>query len=43
LRTLCGSFLSTGLYLAYKGKTLSEQEARLWEHVIAEDFAELSA
>jgi tetratricopeptide (TPR) repeat protein len=28
------------LYLAHKGKPLSEQEARLWEHVIAEDFAE---
>jgi hypothetical protein len=29
------------LYLAYKGKPLSEQDARLWERVIAEDFAEL--
>src|SRR5262249_10302843 len=28
------------LYLAYKGKLMSEQDARLWERVIAEDFAE---
>jgi hypothetical protein len=28
------------LYLAYKGKPMSEQEATLWERVIAEDFAE---
>jgi len=28
------------LYLAHKGKPLSEQDARLWEHVVAEDFAE---
>jgi len=31
---------SKALYLAYKGKPMSEQDARLWEHVIAEDFAE---
>ena len=31
---------SKALYLAYKGKPLSEQDARLWERVIAEDFAE---
>jgi TPR repeat protein len=29
------------LYLAYKGKPVSERDGRLWEHVIAEDFAEL--
>src|SRR5262249_13342655 len=28
------------LYLAYKGKTMSGKDERLWEHVIAEDFAE---
>jgi uncharacterized protein len=28
------------LYLAYKGKPMSEQDARLWERVIAKDFAE---
>jgi TPR repeat protein len=28
------------LYLAYKGKPMSQQDARLWERVIAEDFAE---
>jgi TPR repeat protein len=28
------------LYVAYKGKPMSEQDARLWERVIAEDFAE---
>ena len=28
------------LYLAYKGKPMSEQDARLWEHVIVKDFAE---
>jgi hypothetical protein len=27
------------LYLAYKGKPMSQQDARLWERVIAEDFA----
>jgi hypothetical protein len=27
------------LYLAYKGKPMSEQEGTLWERVIAEDFA----
>ena len=32
---------SKALYLGYKGKPLSEQDARLWEHAIAEDFAEL--
>jgi TPR repeat protein len=32
---------SKALYLAYKGKPLSKQDARLWERVIAEDFAEL--
>jgi TPR repeat protein len=31
---------SKALYLAYKGKPLSEQDARLWERVIGEDFAE---
>ena len=31
---------STALYLAYKGKPMSEQDSRLWERVIAEDFAE---
>jgi len=31
---------SKALYLAHKGKPVSEQDARLWEHVIAEDFAE---
>src|SRR5262245_4764130 len=29
------------LYLAHKGKPLSEQDATLWEHAIAEGFAEL--
>ena len=29
------------LYLAYKGKPVSEQDDRLWERVIVEDFAEL--
>jgi hypothetical protein len=28
------------LYLAHKGKPMSEQDARLWERVIVEDFAE---
>ena len=28
------------LYLAYKGKPMSQQDARLWERVIVEDFAE---
>jgi uncharacterized protein len=32
---------SKALYLAYKGKPLSKQDAKLWERVIAEDFAEL--
>ena len=27
------------LYLSYKGKPMSEQDATLWEHAIAEDFA----
>src|SRR5262249_26602002 len=31
---------SKALYLAYKGKPMSEQDARLWERVIADDFAE---
>jgi hypothetical protein len=32
--------VSKALYLAHKGKPVSERDARLWEHVIAEDFAE---
>jgi predicted Zn-dependent protease len=28
------------LYLTHKGKPVSEHDARLWEHAIAEDFAE---
>jgi TPR repeat protein len=32
---------SKAIYLAYKGKPMSEQDARLWERVIADDFAEL--
>ena len=31
---------SETLYLAYKGKPISEQDNRLWERVIADDFAE---
>jgi TPR repeat protein len=31
---------SKALYLAHKGKPVSEQDARLWERVIVEDFAE---
>src|SRR5262245_38757282 len=31
---------SKALYLAYKGKPVLVQDARPWEHVIAEDFAE---
>jgi TPR repeat protein len=31
---------SKALYVAYKGKTLSQQDTALWEHAIAEDFAE---
>jgi TPR repeat protein len=31
---------SKALYLAHKGKPVSQRDARLWEHVIAEDFAE---
>jgi len=31
---------SKELYLAHKGKPMSEQESKLWESVIAEDFAE---
>jgi TPR repeat protein len=31
---------SKALYLAHKGKPLSEQDARLWESIIVEDFAE---
>ena len=30
---------SKTLYLAHKGQPLSGQDARLWEHVIAQDFA----
>jgi hypothetical protein len=29
------------LYLANKGKRMSGQDSRLWEHVIVKDFAEL--
>jgi hypothetical protein len=32
---------SKAIYLAYKGKPMSQQDAKLWERVIAEDFAEL--
>jgi TPR repeat protein len=32
---------STALYLAYKGKPMSEQDQTLWERAIAKDFAEL--
>jgi hypothetical protein len=28
------------LYLAHKGKPVAEQDNRLWERVIVEDFAE---
>ena len=28
------------LYLVHKGERISEQESRLWERVIADDFAE---
>jgi hypothetical protein len=31
---------SKALYLAHKGKPLTEQDARLWESIIVEDFAE---
>jgi TPR repeat protein len=31
---------SKALYLAHKGKPISEQDARLWERIIVEDFAE---
>jgi TPR repeat protein len=31
---------SKALYLAHKGKPLSEQDARPWERIIVEDFAE---
>jgi hypothetical protein len=31
---------SRAIYLARKGKPVSEQDARLWERAIAEDFAE---
>src|SRR5262249_40419716 len=31
---------SKALYLAHKGKPVSEEEAKLWEHVVAEDFEE---
>ena len=30
---------SKALYLAHKGKPVSEEDAKLWEHVVAEDFA----
>jgi TPR repeat protein/energy-coupling factor transporter ATP-binding protein EcfA2 len=32
---------ATALYLAYKGKPMSASDDRLWERVIADDFAEL--
>jgi hypothetical protein len=31
---------SKALYLAHKGKPVSEQDSRLWERVIVDDFAE---
>jgi TPR repeat protein len=31
---------SKALYLAHKGKPISEEDAKLWERAIAEDFAE---
>jgi len=31
----------TALYLAYKGKPMSASDSRLWESVIAKDFADL--
>jgi hypothetical protein len=31
---------SKKLYLAHKGKAVSEQDSRLWERVIADDFTE---
>jgi hypothetical protein len=31
---------SKALYLAHKGKPVSEQDGELWERVIVEDFAE---
>jgi len=31
---------SRALYVAYKGKVVSEQDGKLWERVIVEDFAE---
>ena len=31
---------SKALYLAHKGKAVSEEDAKLWERAIAEDFAE---
>jgi TPR repeat protein len=31
---------SKALYLAHKGKPVSERDGRLWEHVIVEDFRE---
>jgi TPR repeat protein len=44
-RALALMFLGRGeeskaLYLAYKGKSVLERDGKLWEHVIAEDFAE---
>ena len=29
------------LYLVHKGKPISEQDSRLWERVITDDFAQL--
>ena len=31
---------SKKLYLSHKGKPVSEQDSRLWERVIADDFTE---
>jgi hypothetical protein len=31
---------SKALHLAHKGKPISGQDGQLWEHTIAEDFAE---
>jgi hypothetical protein len=31
---------SRAIYLAHKGKPISEQHATLWENAIAEDFVE---
>jgi hypothetical protein len=32
---------SEAIYLAHKGQRMSDQDSRLWESVIAKDFAEL--